>query len=142
MDIRPYVLSAARGYTEPERPLHALFLDEHSFTDAYGLKEYSPPIDFASHALVAVHRGMCPSAGYRVRLTEVCMQGGLLVVKVATEDPGRGMMSAAVITYPRAFGLIDRAALPAQSAFNVRFVSQAGKVLASFRSPSAASAKA
>lgn len=142
MDVRPYVLAVARGYTEPSGSVHALFLDEHSFMAAYGLREYSPPIDFAHHALVAVHRGMRPSAGYRVRLTEACTQSGLLVITVALEDPAPGTMSAAVITYPRAFGLIEREALPARGPIDVRFVTGTGKVLASCRTAGNAPAKA
>ncbi len=142
MDIRPYVLAVARGYTEPSGPLHALFLDEHSFMDAYRLREYSPPIDFAEDVLLAVHSGLRPSAGYRVRLTGASTQADRLVITVAIDVPGPGMMSAAVITYPRAFGLIERAALPAGELFDVRFVTGAGKVLASCRAARGTSAKA
>lgn len=142
MDIRPYQFTVARGYVEPSRPVYAVFLDEHSFIEAYRLKEYSPAIDFGSYVLVAVHRGICPSAGYHVRLTEAFTEGGLLIVRVALEDPGKGMMNAAVITHPRAFGLIERAALPDRQTVTVHLVGTAGELIATLTATTGTATKA
>ena len=133
VEVRPYQFTAVRGYREPEAPFHAVFLDEPSFMEAYGLVEYAPPIDFSRQALVAAHRGAKPSAGYHVRLTGACLEGETLVITMAMADPARGLVTAAMISYPRAFGLIERAALPKRAGFTVRFVGVSGELVAVVR---------
>jgi hypothetical protein len=109
-------------------------LDEPSFIEAYRLQDYSPVIDFQRDAVVVAHRGACPSAGFGVAIAGVALDRGALVVKVDFEDPAPGVMTAAVITYPRAVGLIERSQLPeGLGRMSIRFIGTDGKTLATQR---------
>lgn len=130
MEIHPYRWTMAHGGTGPRHPFYAVFLDEPGFIEAYGLREYAPVIDFQHEVLVVAHRGPCPSAGYGVGLAEASLERGALIIKVSFEDPAPGVVTAAVITYPRAFGLIERSLLPESlDRMATRFVGPDGKVL-------------
>lgn len=118
VDIIPYSFSSVRGYAEPRNPFFGFFLDEPAFLSAYGIVDYAPRIDFNRLALLAVHRGACKSAGYAVRLAGAIVTGGRLLVGVDFSDPQPGAVTAAVITYPRALGLIDRHALVGRTVAN------------------------
>jgi hypothetical protein len=78
--------------------------------------EKMPAVDFNSHMVVGVFLGSKPSAGYQVEILNVPPEGTDLVVEYAQKQPGRGMMTAQMLTEP-----YDLVAVP-KHAGPVRFV--------------------
>jgi hypothetical protein len=78
--------------------------------------EKMPVVDFNSHMVVGIFLGSKPSAGYQVEILSVRPEGNELVVEYAQKQPGRGMMSAQMLTEP-----YDLVAVP-KHAGPVRFV--------------------
>jgi len=78
--------------------------------------EKMPAVDFNSHMVVGVFLGSKPSAGYQVEILNVRPEGNDLVVEYAQKQPGRGMMTAQMLTEP-----YDLVAVP-KHAGPVRFV--------------------
>jgi hypothetical protein len=78
--------------------------------------EKMPAVDFNSHMVVGIFLGSKPSAGYQVEILSVRPEGNELVVEYAQKQPGRGMMSAQMLTEP-----YDLVAVP-KHAGPVRFV--------------------
>lgn len=60
----------------------------------------APPIDFAKEMVVGVFLGSRTTAGYSVTIDEVSHEGGKLIVKYRERSPGRGTVTAQVITAP------------------------------------------
>lgn len=120
MEVRPYRFGTVKGYAEPEEARYTLFLDEPSLKKAYGLEDYSPPIDFERDALIAAHLGPRPSAGHDVRIEGAERTPNGLVIRLRCIRPAPGAMTAAVITHPRAFALVDRAGWAEPAALRAR----------------------
>jgi protease stability complex PrcB-like protein len=78
--------------------------------------EKMPAVDFNSNMVVGIFLGSKPSAGYQVEILNVRPEGNDLVVEYAQKQPGRGMMSAQMLTEP-----YDLVAVP-KHAGPVRFV--------------------
>ena len=78
--------------------------------------EKLPVVDFNSNMVVGIFLGSKPSAGYQVEILNVRPEGNDLVVEYAQKQPGRGMMSAQMLTEP-----YDLVAVP-KHAGPVRFV--------------------
>jgi protease stability complex PrcB-like protein len=79
-------------------------------------EEKMPAVDFNSNMVVGIFLGSKPSAGYQVEILNVRPEGSDLVVEYAQKQPGRGMMSAQMLTEP-----YDLVAVP-KHAGPVRFV--------------------
>ena len=78
--------------------------------------EKLPVVDFNSNMVVGIFLGSKPSAGYQVEIVSVRPEGNDVVVEYAQKQPGRGMMSAQMLTEP-----YDLVAVP-KHAGPVRFV--------------------
>jgi len=78
--------------------------------------EKMPSVDFNSQMVVGIFLGSKPSAGYQVEILNVRPEGHELVVEYAQKQPGRGMMTAQILTEP-----FDLVAVP-KHAGPVRFV--------------------
>ena len=78
--------------------------------------EKIPAVDFNSNMVVGIFLGSKPSAGYQVEILNVRPEGNDLVVEYVQKQPGRGMMSAQMLTEP-----YDLVAVP-KHAGPVRFV--------------------
>jgi hypothetical protein len=63
-------------------------------------EEKMPAVDFNSHMVVGIFLGSKPSAGYQVEILNVRPEGNELVVEYAQKQPGRGMMTAQILTEP------------------------------------------
>jgi len=59
-----------------------------------------PVVDFATHMVVGVFLGTQTTAGYSVEIVGVKLEGDALVVEYATREPGRGSMTAQILTQP------------------------------------------
>jgi hypothetical protein len=84
-------------------------------------KEHSPDeklpvVDFNANMVVGIFLGSKPSAGYQVEILNVRPEGNDVVVEYAQKQPGRGMMTAQILTEP-----YDLVAVP-KHAGPVRFV--------------------
>lgn len=60
----------------------------------------APKIDFAKDMVVAVFLGSRTTGGYTIAIEEVRDEGGKLIVKYRESSPGRGAITAQVITAP------------------------------------------
>ena len=78
--------------------------------------EKMPAVDFNANMVVGIFLGSKPSAGYQVEILNVRPEGSDLVVEYAQKQPGRGMMTAQMLTEP-----YDLVAVP-KHAGPVRFV--------------------
>jgi len=78
--------------------------------------EKMPAVDFNSHMVVGIFLGSKPSAGYQVEILNVRPEANDLVVEYVQKQPGRGMMTAQILTEP-----YDLVAVP-KHAGPVRFV--------------------
>ena len=78
--------------------------------------EKLPVVDFNANMVVGIFLGSKPSAGYQVEIVSVRPEGNDVVVQYAQKQPGRGMMSAQMLTEP-----YDLVAVP-KHAGPVRFV--------------------
>jgi hypothetical protein len=84
-------------------------------------KEHSPDeklpvVDFNANMIVGIFLGSKPSAGYQVEILNVRQDSNETVVEYAQKQPGRGMMTAQILTEP-----YDLVAVP-KHAGAVRFV--------------------
>ena len=59
-----------------------------------------PDVDFSSNMVVGIFLGSRPTAGYGVEIVSAQPEGGALVVKYKETRPGRGTMTAQVLTSP------------------------------------------
>lgn len=59
-----------------------------------------PAVDFATELAIAVIRASQSSGGHAIEVTDVTAQGDGLVVRYATDSPGAGCGSGAVMTRP------------------------------------------
>ena len=59
-----------------------------------------PAVDFTKEMVVGVFLGSRPTAGYSVEIVSATETNGTLVVRYREAAPGRGMMTAQVITSP------------------------------------------
>ena len=75
-----------------------------------------PPIDFTKESVVAVFMGSRPTAGFNTAIVSATEGGGALIVRYTETRPGRGAISAQVITFP--FHIV---AVPRVTAGSVRF---------------------
>ncbi len=78
--------------------------------------EKMPAVDFGTKMVVGVFLGSKPSDGYSVEILNVRMEGADVIVEYAQKQPGRGMMSAQILTEP--YHLVS----VARHAGNVRFL--------------------
>jgi hypothetical protein len=78
--------------------------------------EKMPAVDFNAHMVVGIFLGSKPSSGYQVEILNVRPEGNEVVVEYTQKQPGRGMMSAQMLTEP-----FDLVAVP-KHAGPVRFV--------------------
>jgi hypothetical protein len=83
--------------------------------------ERAPEVDFDSKMIVAIFLGSKPSEGYQVEIVNVRPEGKELVVEYTQKQPGRGMMTAQILTEP--YHLVAVAKHPGP----VRFVQVAPK---------------
>jgi PrcB C-terminal len=75
-----------------------------------------PSVDFAKQMVVGMFLGTKPSTGHEVEIVGVRMQENDLIVEYVQKQPGRGTMSAQILTEP--FHLVT---VP-QHAGTVRFI--------------------
>jgi len=59
-----------------------------------------PDVDLDSNILIAVHRGLCKSGGYSVRINEITVDGGEVIVRVMLKDPSPEDAVTLVMTCP------------------------------------------
>jgi hypothetical protein len=59
-----------------------------------------PEVDFTSNMLVGIFLGSRPTGGYSAEIVSAQPEGNTLVVKYKETRPGRGMMTAQVLTSP------------------------------------------
>jgi hypothetical protein len=78
--------------------------------------EKLPVVDFNTNMVVGIFLGSKPSAGYQVEIVSVRPEGTDVVVEYAQKQPGRGMMSAQMLTEPYDLVVVPKHAGP------VRFV--------------------
>lgn len=62
--------------------------------------EKLPAVDFNSRMVVGVFLGSKPSTGYQVEIVGVQTEGETLLVNYLERQPGRGMLSAQILTEP------------------------------------------
>ena len=67
---------------------------------AHAPGETPPPVDFGASTIVGVFAGMRNTGGYEVEVTGAKRDGDALVVTWRERAPGRGDMTAQVITFP------------------------------------------
>lgn len=87
-------------------------------------------IDFDRYILLAALRGECRTSGYSVRLTGAQQSGDTVQVQVQFSNPPAGAIALTVLTYPRDFALLPRAALNPGGRLTFRFVDGQGHELA------------
>lgn len=63
--------------------------------------------NFAKETLILAYWGQKPSAGYRINIDSLEIQGEEAVVQVAMAEPEKGSFTASVITYPTAFRQVE-----------------------------------
>jgi hypothetical protein len=68
----------------------------------------APKVDFDTSMVVAVFLGSRPSAGFSVRITGTRPQEQALVVEFEEKRPGRGDITAQVLTSPAAIASIPK----------------------------------
>jgi len=59
-----------------------------------------PEVDFTSNMVVGIFLGTRPTGGYGAEIVSAQPEGGALVVKYKETRPGRGSMTAQVLTSP------------------------------------------
>lgn len=59
-----------------------------------------PDVDFTSNMVVGIFVGSRPTGGYGVEIVSAQPEGGTLIVKYKETRPGRGSMTAQVLTAP------------------------------------------
>ena len=59
-----------------------------------------PPVDFAKEMVVGIFLGTKPSTGHEVEIVGVRAQENELIVEYVQKQPGRGTMSAQILTEP------------------------------------------
>jgi len=74
-----------------------------------------PAIDFSKEMVVGVFLGSRPTAGYTVEIASATVNTGTLVVRYRETAPGRGTMTAQVITSP--FHLVTLPIFPGEVKF-------------------------
>ena len=67
-----------------------------------------PAVDFKTRTVVAVFLGTRSTAGYAVEITGTRQEKGALIVQWSERRPGRGDITAQVITSPAAIASIPR----------------------------------
>ncbi|MES1254870.1 MAG: protease complex subunit PrcB family protein [Acidobacteriota bacterium] len=60
----------------------------------------APPVDFSAQAVVGVFLGSRPTAGYSVEIVRTVSRGAGLVVQYVESRPGKGAMTAQMLTAP------------------------------------------
>ena len=59
-----------------------------------------PDVDFSSNMVVGIFLGTRPTGGYGAEIVSAQPEGGTLIVKYKETRPGRGSMTAQVLTSP------------------------------------------
>ena len=59
-----------------------------------------PDVDFSSNMVVGIFLGTRPTGGYGAEIVSAQPDGGTLIVKYKETRPGRGSMTAQVLTSP------------------------------------------
>jgi hypothetical protein len=59
-----------------------------------------PAVDFYQEMVVGIFLGSRPTAGYSVEIVRTLVRGGALVVQYVEKSPGRGDVTAQVVTMP------------------------------------------
>lgn len=125
-------ISGFRRLGEPETPGYHVIASPEEFDATYAPFEgagCSRP-DLSAYVLVGVHRGLCPTGGYWVRIVELKHCGSEVVVKVDIRNPRPGELVTLAMTYPADAVLVPKDILPKTEPVVFRFVDSAGKELA------------
>lgn len=93
--------------------------------------EEVPPVDFGQEFLCIVHRGECPTGGYRVKVAGARRAGGHLLLETVLQDPRPDDFVTMAVTYPRcAVALARCEAGPPGAKLQVKAVAAGGKAIA------------
>jgi len=98
-----------------------------AFGAAFGVKTWSPPLDWSRELVLVFRRGECPTGGYAVSVTGLSVEKAVLRVAVAPTDPSPADFVTMVVTYPQAAVAVERSSLRGVS--EVVFVGKGDKVL-------------
>lgn len=115
---------------EPDSPGFLVVTSAREFESAYEtLAAGASPPDLTSHVLVAVHRGLCRSGGFAVRILEVRVTPFEVIVKARFKDPGPDEVVTLAMTYPVDAALIPKRLVPARTPVVFRLVDPSGREL-------------
>ena len=67
-----------------------------------------PDVDFSTNMVVGIFLGTRPTGGYGAEIVSAQPEGGTLIVKYKETRPGRGSMTAQVLTAPYHFVAIPK----------------------------------
>lgn len=87
----------ARPHTEPAVQV---CLSETDW-EALAPGEERPPVDFGQEVLCIVHRGECPTGGYRVKVVGARRTEGRLLLETVLHDPRPDDCVTMAMTHPR-----------------------------------------
>ena len=90
------------------KPTFHVIQNEAEFLATYGITSYSPRVDFDRYVVIAVHRGLCRTGGYGIRIEEVRRIGRTVLVKFHLRDPAPDEFVSLVMTYPSDMVYISR----------------------------------
>lgn len=104
-----------------ESPRFFVLLSEAEYRDVYGFRrahedpqepKHGPKVDFEKHILITVHRGLCPTGGYTVKIVDITAFRNEVRVYVRRRDPKPDEIVTLVMTYPYDAVLVPRAFIP------------------------------
>jgi hypothetical protein len=70
-----------------------------------------PAVDFSKEMVVGVFMGSRPTSGFNTSIISTTAGNGTLIVRYAETMPGRGMVSAQILTFPYHLVAIPKAAV-------------------------------
>jgi hypothetical protein len=128
--FRRFTLKSSEVPHQFDQPAYLVFTSERDFLETYGIRNYSPRVDFSRYFLVAVHRGACPTGGYRVNVEFLGCQQDQAIIGVRFVEPAPDDVVTLVVTYPQDMVLVPKQVCSGQGEVTFSFVDHSGNHLA------------
>lgn len=113
-------------------PAYLVLTNAQELAATYG-REVTTKLSLDDKILVAVHRGLCRTGGYSIRIENVELENREVKVQLSLQDPRPGDFVTMVMTHPRDMILIKKNALPGPGEVTFHFVAPGGIVVAQQR---------
>ncbi len=81
-------------------PVCFVFSSHEEIMNTYSVSSYEPKVDFSRNVVLSVHRGLCRTGGYLVRILGLSRRGNEVTVRVMLYDPAPDEFVTLVQTHP------------------------------------------